>query len=342
MPRLENPYILYALFGVPVLLLLFFWMNHKRKSTLRKIGDIELVKQLVPAHEAWRLRLKGTLFIIAYICLVIGLANLQIGSRMQEVKAKGAELIIALDVSNSMLAEDITPNRLEKAKREIHQLIGQLKSDRLGLIIFAGRAYTQLPLTTDYAAAKMFLKSVRPGIVPTQGTAIGEAISLGINSFSKDQSKNKAIIIITDGENHEDDAVKLAEKAAEDGIVVHTIGMGDQKGVPIPVYGANGNKDFRKDREGNVVVTKLNKQMLQEVAASGKGVYVHAGNSGTGLKLLYDKINDLEKGEFESRQFADYDDYFQPFLLAALILLFIDLFILPIKRTEKITFSFKN
>jgi len=339
--RLEHQNILYALFGVPIFLFLFYWMHNKRVKTMKKIGDLELVKKLVPTRELWRVRLKSVIFILAYIFLIVALANPQLGSRMQDVKAKGAELIIALDVSNSMLAEDISPNRLEKAKREIHQLINQLKSDRLGLIIFAGRAYTQLPLTTDYAAAKMFLKSVKPGIVPTQGTAIGEAISLATSSFSEDQSKNKAIIIITDGENHEDDAIKLAEEASNKGIIVHTIGMGNQKGVPIPIYGPTGKKDFRKDREGNVVVTKLNEQMLQEVASNGDGVYVRAGNSGTGLKLLYDKINGMEKGEFESRQFADYDDYFQPFLLTALLLLFIDLFLLPVKREQRLKFSLK-
>lgn len=334
MSRLENPDILYALLGIPILLGLFYWMHWKRKKTMLKIGDIELVKQLVPARELWRVRLKSALFILAYALLIVGLANPQVGSRMQDVKAKGAEIMIALDVSNSMLAEDIKPNRLKKAKLEIGQLINQLKSDRLGLIIFAGRAYTQLPLTTDYAASKMFLKSVRPGIVPTQGTAIGEALSLGISSFSKDQSKNKAIILITDGENHEDDAVTLAEEAADQGIVVNVIGMGDQNGVPIPIYRGGGKKDFRKDQEGNVVVTKLNENLLQQITAKGKGVYVRAGKSSTGLKQLYSKLKELEKTEFGSRQFADYDDFFQYFLLAAILLLLVDLLILPVKRVK--------
>ena len=214
----------------------------------------------------------------------------EFGSKLKTEKRKGVELMIALDVSNSMMAEDIQPNRLERAKRAISRLVDKLDDDKIGLIVFAGDAYTQLPITTDFASAKLFLNSVSTNIVPRQGTAIGAAINLAANSFSPQFEGNKAIIVITDGENHEDDAVGAATAAAQQGIIVHTIGMGLPQGAPIPVY-ENGQKDFRKDKNGQVVVTKLDEQMLQEIAAAGNGVYVRANNAEVGLNTLFDEIN---------------------------------------------------
>jgi len=232
-----------------------------------------------------------------------------------------------LDVSNSMLAEDIKPNRLERAKMAISNLIDRLQGDRIGIVVFAGNAYKQLPLTTDYSAAKLFLSAVDTKIIPTQGTAIGEAINMAVQSFD-DKQHNKAIVVITDGENHEDDAVGAAKNAVEKGIKVFTIGMGLPEGSPIPLYDRNGNKlGFKKDRSGKTVITKLNEDMLRQIAAAGNGSYVRAGNASTGLSKVLDDINKIQKKEIETRQFTDYEDRFQIFLALALILMLVELLI---------------
>jgi Ca-activated chloride channel family protein len=248
-----------------------------------------------------------------------------VGTKLEEVKRKGADIMICLDVSNSMKAEDLQPNRLEKAKQAISKLIDKLEGDRIGIIIFGGDAYVQLPITTDYAAAKLFLESISTDMVPTQGTAIGSAIDLAMESFGKDEGKNKAIVIITDGENHEDDAVKAAEAAAEKGVAIHTIGMGSVEGVPIPYYRGNVKDGFRKDKEGNTIVTKLDEKTLQEIAAAANGIYVRATNSDAGLNNVLEAINSLEKKEFESKLYGDYQDWFLIFIWVAFVLLVIEI-----------------
>ena len=258
---------------------------------------------------------------------ICGRGQLHLTVLIENMRREGFELMIALDVSNSMLAEDLQPNRLERAKQSISKTIDKLKGDKIGVVVFAGEAYVQLPMTTDYAAAKLFLSTIGTDIVPTQGTAIGKAIELSIESFAEAPAKNRAIIVITDGENHEDDAIAQAKNAVEKGIVVHTIGIGSPEGTPIPLYSRGRKSGFRKDRAGNTVVTKLNEQALQEIASAGDGIYIRANNTQTGLKILFDELNKLEKAEFGTKMFTDYEDRFQYFIAAALLLLVLELLI---------------
>jgi len=325
--RFEHTDFLYALLLIPVLSILFIWMLYWKKDALKRFGEWEIIHRLVPSISKGRLILKFIILMFAYAFMVIGIANPQIGSKLIEGERKGIDIIIALDVSNSMLAEDIKPNRLERAKQAISKLIDKLGNDRIGIIVFAGNAYMQLPITTDYSAAKMFLTTISTKIVPTQGTAIGEAIEMGIKSFD-DETHSRAIIVITDGENHEDDAIEVAKDATEKGINVYTIGMGLTDGVPIPEYNQYGRRTgYKKDRQGSTIVTKLNESMLQQIASAGKGVYVRANNTRSGLRTVFEEINKLEKTEFESKMFSDYEDRFQYFLAVSLILLFIELLI---------------
>lgn len=295
---------------------------------------MSVISQLIPYVSKGRPVLKFILLLIAIGFLIIGLANPQIGSKMEEVKREGVDLMIAVDLSNSMLAEDIKPNRLERARQAISKLIDRLHGDRIGLIVFGGEAYVQLPITTDYSAAKLFLSTISPDIIPTQGTAIGEAIKLSAKSFgikkenqNENNTRNKAIIIMTDGENHEDDAIEEAKKVTAQNIVVHTIGMGLAKGAPIPIYKRGKQIGFRKDKEGNTVITKLNEKMLQQIASAGNGVYIRANNIQTGLNALFGEISKMEKVKFGSKVFTDYEDRFQYFIGVALFFLILEFFI---------------
>lgn len=322
---------LYALAIIPVLIILFWVARRRRKKALDRFGQQETIKQLMPNVSHSRPILKFIIWLLAISSLIIAIARPQFGSKLKTVKKEGVELIIGLDVSNSMLAEDIQPNRLERAKRAISRLVDNLNDDKIGLIVFAGDAYTQLPITTDYPSAKLFLNAVNTDIVPRQGTAIGAAIELASVSFSPQFEGNKAIIIITDGENHEDDAIGAAQAAAKKGIVVHTIGMGLPQGGPIPVY-RNGQRDYRKDKEGNVVVTKLNEEMLQQIAAAGDGIYVRANNAQVGLNTLFNEIDKMEGAEMESLVYSDYEDQFQWFLGFSILMLLVDFLILERKN----------
>ena len=312
---------------VPVLIVLYWLNNRWRKKALKGYGDVAIIQQLIPDVSKAKRIWKFILFVFAFVLLTVGIVNPQVGTKLEEVKRKGADLMICLDVSNSMKAEDLQPNRLEKAKRAISKLVNKLEGDRIGIIVFGGEAYVQLPITTDYSAAKLFLESINTNMIPTQGTAIGNAIDLALESFGKDEGKNKAIVIITDGENHEDDAIKAAEGAAEKGIVIHAIGMGSAEGAPIPIYRNNVREGFRKDNEGNTVITKLNEQALQEIAAAGNGIYIRASNSDAGLNSVLDEVSKLEKKEFDSKMYSDYEDRFQWFVATALVLLLIELFL---------------
>ncbi len=327
MYKFENPDILYALFALPVFFLLFVLYQNWRKRKLKEFLDINLTNAIIPLFPKHKLLLKYILFSLAFACLIISLANPQIGSKLQEVKREGVDIIVALDLSNSMLAEDFSPNRLEKSKRSISKLVDRLHADRIGIVVFAGEAYVQLPLTSDYAAAKLFLRSVSTDIMPTQGTAIGEAIELSAKSFDEQSKAGKAIIIITDGENHEGDATAAASAAAEKDIKVFTVGMGSSKGVPIPVYRGGQRVDYRKDRDGNSIVTRLNEDMLKEIAAAGSGKYIRASNAGTGLDIIMDELDSMEKAEYGTKMFSDYEDRFQYPLALGLLLLIIEFFI---------------
>jgi len=325
--RFEHTDFLWALLLIPALTAIFVWMVIWKKRALLRFGEWTILQRLLPGLSRSRVITKFILLMVGYGFLIIGIANPQIGSKLVEGERKGIDIMIALDVSNSMLAEDIKPSRLEMSKQAISKLIDNLGNDRLGIVIFAGNAYMQLPITTDYSAAKMFLTSIDTKIVPTQGTAIGEAIELSVGAFD-DETHSRAIIIISDGENHEDDALDAAKKASEKGIIVYTVGMGLPEGAPIPDYNKyNQMVGYKKDRAGSTVVTKLNESMLQQIASAGKGVYVRANNSQSGLKTILEEINKLEKTKFESRMFSDYEDRFQYFIAVSLILLILELLI---------------
>ena len=331
--RFANEIWLYALLVIPVLILIF-WMNARwRMGVLDKLGDATILQNLIPTFSKALPRWKRFLFLLGIAFLLVGIANPQIGTKYEEVKREGFELMICLDVSNSMLAEDLTPNRLERAKQAISRLVDRLKNDKIGVIVFAGDAYIQLPMTVDHSAAKLFLRSINTGIVPAQGTAIGKAIELASKSFSEKSKANKSIIVITDGENHEDDALKQAAAAVEAGITVHTIGIGSVDGAPIPTYKRGQMLGYRKDREGNTVVTKLNETMLQQIAASGEGSYVRANNSRTGLNALMDELEGMEREEYDSKMFTSYEDRFQYFIAVALVLLLLEL-LLPSRKLK--------
>lgn len=331
--RFANEIWLYALLVVPVLVLLYWFNARWRKRVLQQLVDVNVLENLIPSFSKTLPRWKRILFTIGVAFLLIGMANPQVGSKYEEVKREGFELMICLDVSNSMLAEDLTPNRLERAKQAISRLVDRLKNDKIGVIVFAGDAYIQLPMTVDHSAAKLFLRSIDTDIVPTQGTAIGKAIELASSSFSQTTKANKSIIVITDGENHEDDALDQAAAAVEQGIKVHTIGIGSVDGTPIPMYKRGQMLGYRKDKGGNTVVTKLNETMLQQIAASGEGTYVRANNSRTGLNALMDELEGMEREEFGSKMFTSYEDRFQYFVAVALLLLIIEL-LLPSRKLK--------
>ncbi len=329
--RFENIEFIYLLILIPVLLIVYIIGRRIRKRSLKRFGDPEILNQLMPFLSVNRPVVKFLFILFALVFIILGMARPQFGSKLEVIKRKGIEIVIALDVSNSMLAEDIQPNRLEKAKQAIARLVEKLADDKIGLIVFAGDAYVQMPVTSDYISAKMFLSSINTQIVPKQGTAIGSAIDLGINSFSPDNEASKALIIITDGEDHDDNAVSLARDAAEKGIVIYTIGVGTPNGTPIPVYSGN-QRSFRKDRQGNVVITKLNEKILREISNAGNGSYIRATNNRLGLNMLFDQISSIEKKELETRIYSEYDEKFQYMIGLALILILFDFILLERKN----------
>ena len=313
---------LFLLLLIPVFFIVFALVLKLRQRRIRRFGDEKLVKQLMPSYAKGKAWVRLSLFSVGFFFFVIGLSRPQIGAKLKEHETKGAEIMIALDVSNSMLAEDYSPNRLERAKLAISRLVDKLRDDRIGLIVFAGNSFVQLPITTDYVSAKMFLNSISIESVPVQGTAIGEAINTAMRSFSAQSEKSRAIIIITDGENHEDDPVAAAEQAAEMGVRVFAIGVGSPEGKPIPMDG-----ELLKDKDGNIVVTRLDEKVLQEVAQAGNGVYVRAGNSEFGLNPIIDDIKRMEDEKYSSIVFEEYDEQFMYFLAIALFFLVLEMLV---------------
>jgi len=295
-----------------------------RKKRLQRFGDTELVSRLMPDASTRKPVVKFVLLMIAYAFVVMGAAGPKIGIKLKENKSTGSEIIIALDVSNSMLAEDIQPNRLERAKQALSRLIDRLSDNKIGLIVFAGEAYIQLPITADYVSAKMFLSTISTESVPVQGTAIAAAINLAVNSFSPVSEAGKAIIVITDGENHEEDPVQAAAEAARQGINVHAVGVGSTQGVPIPVRTRSGQRDFMRDRDGSVVMTRLDETTLQEMVVAGNGIYVRATTANMGLNTVLEEIDKLDKAGFEARVYADFAEMFQWFFGIALTFLLIE------------------
>ena len=336
MLRYDNIEFLYLLALIPLIIIGIIMYSKWQKNSILKFGDINLLNQLMQSHSIFRKKIKNTLFVLAITFLIVGLSNPQVGTKMEEVKREGVDLMIAIDLSYSMMAQDIKPNRLERAKQAISRLIDKLEGDRIGLVVFAGEAYVQLPITTDYSAAKLFLSTVNTSIIPTQGTKIANAIDLCSKSFDKENAQSKAIIIITDGETHDEEAIESAKKAKEEGIYIHTLGMGLTKGGPIPIYNKYGStSEFRKDREGNVIITKLNESMLEEIALAGEGTYIRANNSKSGLSSLFEEINKMEKKEIGTMIFTNYKDRFQIFIGISLVLLILNLFFLERKNNIK-------
>ena len=322
--RFEHPEYLYGLVILPLILLLFLYRRNWRNKARRRFGEPVLVDKLIPNISKTKPVTKLILSLTGLLFVILACANPQIGTRLEEVKREGVDIIIALDVSNSMKAQDIRPSRLERSKQAISRLIDQLQNDRIGMIVFAGQAYVQLPITSDYAAAKLFLSSIDTDIIPTQGTCIGCAIDLAVESYVGNDNKHKALIIITDGENHEEDAVESAKKAHAEGVVIHTIGMGSPEGAPIPVSRGNGQTDFLKDHDGNTVFTKLETLTLERIASEGKGQFIQASNGDDGLSTVLASINKMEKKSFGSKQFTDYEDRFQYFLALGILLLILE------------------
>jgi Ca-activated chloride channel family protein len=325
--RFAHPEYLFLLITIPVLIGLFIYSQYIRKKKIKLFGNPDLLAELMPHVSYVRPQVKFYMQILAIILLIVVLAQPQFGTKMEKEKRKGIEVMIALDVSNSMMAQDLQPNRLEKSKQVLSKLVDNMTEDKVGLVVFAGDAYTQLPITVDYVSAKMFMSSISPKLVPRQGTAIGTAVDMCIKSFGENKEKTetgRAIIVITDGENHEDDAVAAAKLALEKGIVVHVVGMGKPEGAPIPV---DGTMSFWKDKDGNVVVSKLNEEMCKSIALSGGGTYVRADNSNAAYRVITKELDKLAKAEIKTQVFSDYNEQFQSFAIFALLLLLLDTFI---------------
>ena len=318
-----EPKYLFLILLIPVFFVIQAVVLKLRKRKIRKFGDEELVEQLMPSYSRAKVWLRMSLFSLAFLFFSLGMARPQMGAVLKEHTARGAEVMIVLDVSNSMLAEDYSPNRLERAKLAISRVVDKLRDDRIGLVVFAGNSFVQLPITTDYVSAKMFLNSISTGSVPIQGTAMGEAISTALRSFSAQSDKSRAIIVITDGENHEDDPVAAAEQAASMGVRVFTIGVGSPQGTMIPLEDGG----YLEDRDGNPVVTRLDDKVLQDVAAAGKGLYIHAGNREFGLEPIINEIARMDDEEYNSIVFEEYDELYMYFLAVAFFFLLIEMLV---------------
>ena len=332
MLRFENIYILYAFLIIAFFIALFIFLRRNRVSKLKQFGDMNLIESLYPQASKYKPAIKLSLLLTGLAFIILGTANPQIGSKLVEIKREGVDVVVALDVSNSMKAEDIKPNRLVRAKQLVSNMIDNLMGDRIGIIVFAGEAFIQLPMTTDYSAAKLFLESIDTDIIPQQGTAIGKAIELAISKFKIEEDKKKALVIITDGEDHEGNVSDLATEAVSKGYIIYTIGMGTVQGGFIPIYNNGYRSDFLKDRDGNVVLTKLNQAMLQEVALIGKGKFIRSAEKDADLSKVLDEIAKMDKKEYESSIFSDYDDKFQYFFAIALFFLALELLFFEIKN----------
>ena len=327
--RFANPEYLYLLFTLPVLIVIYIYAVVTRKKALKKYGNPVLIAQLMPEVSTKRQHWKFWILLAAVSALIFVIAGPQFGSKLETVKRQGVEIMVCLDVSNSMLSEDVKPNRLERAKQMLSRMVDSFTDDKVGLIVFAGEAFTQLPITSDYISAKMFLSSINPSMVSAQGTAIGAAINLALRSFTPNESSSKTILIITDGENHEDDATKAALSAAEKNIQVNVVGIGTPQGAPIPVGSGN---NFMKDGSGNVIVTQLSEQMCQDIAAAGKGIYVRADNTNTALRTLQNEIDKMDKAELDSKVYSEFDEQFHTLAWIVLALLLIEFIIMERKN----------
>lgn len=328
--QFANPQYLYLLFLLPVLVIGFIYLNIKKRKAVEKLGDLKLVKRLMPDLSLKRSYLKFWLVFAIIIFGIIVVARPQFGTKVEKTERKGIELVIAIDVSNSMLARDVNPSRLAKAKQILTRIIDERKDDKVAIVVFAGESYVQLPMTTDIQSAKIFLENINPSLVPVQGTVIGSAINMAMNSFTSEKDVDKSIILITDGEGHEDNAVEMAKRAADAGIQVNVVGIGSPEGSPIPV--SESSNEMKKDNEGNIVISKLNEEMCSEIAQAGRGLYVQADNSNNALKKLQAELDKLQQKNVDGVSYSEYDEKFQFFAFCMLILLFIEVCIFDKKN----------
>lgn len=327
--RFEHPEYLYLLLILPALFILHILSMQFKKRALKRFGNMKVIRALMPDISLKRQYLKFWIMFVCVTLLVFIIAGPQFGSKLETVKRKGVEVMVCLDVSNSMMCTDVSPSRLDKAKQILSKLVDNLKDDKIGLIVFAGDAYVQLPITSDFVSAKMFLSSINPSMIPTQGTSIGSAVNLALRSFTPNETSDKTIILITDGENHEAGSIEAVEEAAERKVKVNVLGVGDPKGAPIPIEGTN---NYFKDNDGNPVITKLNEQMCQEIAAKGNGMYARADNTNSVLKALQNEIDKMNKSEIDSKVYSDYDEKYQILAWIALFFIILEFFVLDRKN----------
>ena len=329
--QLEEKIWFWALLVIPVILVLFLVFQIWKRSAQNKFANKKILKRLSPNKSLFKPVLKIIILCLAFASLVIALVNPKIGSKLETIKREGVDVVFAVDVSKSMLAEDVAPNRLEKSKQLVTQIINNLASDRVGIIAYAGKAFPQLPITTDYASAKMFLQNMNTDMMSSQGTAINEAIELAKTYYDDDQQTNRVLIIISDGEDHSEAAAKVAKEASEEGIRIFTIGVGDVKGGPIPIKRNGVVLNYKKDQQGETVITRLDEETLKNIAEEANGAYINGRITDQVVEEIRDILNKMDKTEFEAKQYADFKDQFQWFLGLAIFFLFIDIFLLERK-----------
>ncbi len=330
--RFESPQYLYLLSVLVALIAIHYCIIYKKKRQVRRFGDLELTRQLFMGVSRWRPEVKFWLTLMALASFIVALARPQFGTRLDTRERMGIEAIIALDVSNSMLAEDVKPNRLEKAKMLVSNMVNGMKDDKVGLVVFAGQAFVQLPITSDYVSAKMFLETISPSMMSVQGTDVAEAINLSMRSFTQQEDVSRAIFVITDGEDNEARGVEAAKQAAAKGVRVYVLGIGNPDGAPIPIPGTG---QYIIDEEGNTVISKLSEEMCREIASAGNGSYIYVDNSSSAQKKLSEQVDRLAKAKMESQIYSEYDEQFQGFILIGLLLLLLDVFL--IERESKTT-----
>ena len=331
MYQLEEKIWFWALVIIPVIIVFFLMVQIWKRHVQKKFANERLLKRLSPNRSIFKSVLKLIVLCLAFACLAIAMVNPKIGTKLETVKREGVDIVFAVDVSKSMLAEDIAPNRLEKSKQLVTQIINNLASDRIGIIAYAGKAFPQLPITTDYASAKMFLQSMNTDMLSSQGTAIDEAIQLARTYYNDEEQTNRVLIIISDGEDHSNIATDVAEEAADEGIKIFTIGVGDANGAPIPIKRNGIVLNYKKDNQGETVITKLNEETLIDIAEEANGEYILGNNTNEVVETIRDILNRMDKTEFEAKQFAEYKDQFQWFLAFGIFFLCIDIFLLERK-----------
>ncbi|MFT5848433.1 vWA domain-containing protein, partial [Psychroserpens sp.] len=329
--QLEEKVWFWILLVIPVIILLFAMLQFWKYRTQKRFSNPKLLKRLSPNQSLFKSILKIIVLCLAVACFATALVNPKIGTKLETVKRQGVDIVFAVDVSKSMLAEDVAPNRLEKSKQLVTQIINNLSSDRVGIIAYAGKAFPQLPITTDYASAKMFLNNMNTDMLSSQGTAINEAIELAKTYYDNEEQTNRVLIIISDGEDHSEVASNIAEEASDEGIRIFTIGVGDVKGGRIPIKRNGVLLNYKKDNQGETVITKLNEETLKDIAEEANGAYINGNNTADVIKEIKDILNTMDKTEFESKEFADFKDQFQWFLGFGLFFLFLDIFFLERK-----------